>query len=148
MKTSGIRVVSMKQQDTWWWAKWWWRKTETQLAQSFFYTPNRSVVIAHKCQTDRWPKKLFTTTHEMNVNHEESIYIWQYLKVKKLYCLKLTPKSLPHAVNVQVTTHACLLPSVSSHIFFKYPTPKHFLTYYTKIKTVSMWYTQARPLKY
>lgn len=75
------------------------------------------------------------------------VYIWQYLKVKKLYCLKLTPKSLPHAVNVQVTTHACLLPSVSSHIFFTYPTPKHFLTYYTKIKTISMWYTQARPLK-
>jgi len=69
MQTHRIRVMSMKQQDTWWWDKWWWRKSETLLAQPCVYSPNRNVVIAYKYQRDSWPKRLFTTTHKRNVNH-------------------------------------------------------------------------------
>lgn len=67
----------------------------------------------------------------MNVNHEESEYVIMF-QSKKLYCLRLTPISFLLAVKVQATVHACLLPSVSSHFFLTYLTPKHLLVCFIK----------------
>lgn len=61
----GISELATSWLATWFLSMGWWRKNETQLAWSFFYAPNSSLLTS-----DKWvgSQKLITSTYERNVN--------------------------------------------------------------------------------
>lgn len=59
-------------------------------------------------KAEGWPKKLFTTTHDMNEDHEEILYMVMS-QIKEVVLSETHSCIFFHAENIQVTTH---LPSL------------------------------------